>query len=161
MASRGDVNKLCSNLTQMGVEITPDELQNLSRTTALRIMKDSTVAVFLASPELCGYSFHHEQVSSTLLCTKGQFSGCSSAYLLPRNWPPTCYWPARIYNALNSLPGASCGFKRWPCSTKEAQSRSTLPTCWNPERGSSTRCSNKGSSELSIFIERQRRGSPI
>ena len=51
MANRGDINKLCSNLTQMGVEIKPDELQNLSRTTALRVMTDFTVAVFLASPE--------------------------------------------------------------------------------------------------------------
>ena len=51
MANRGDTNKLCSNLTQMGVEIKPDELQNLSRTTAFRVMTDFAVAVFLTSPE--------------------------------------------------------------------------------------------------------------
>lgn len=51
MANRGDVNRLCSNLTKMGVDIKPEELQNLSRAIAFRVMTDFTVAALLAAPE--------------------------------------------------------------------------------------------------------------
>ncbi|XP_003742425.1 myosin-14 [Galendromus occidentalis] len=51
MANRGDIARLCANLSRMGVEIKPEELQNLSRTTTFRVMTDFTNAAFLVSPE--------------------------------------------------------------------------------------------------------------
>ena len=52
MANRADFNKLCSNLTSMGVEIKPEEVQNPSRPIAFRVITDFATTVFLTAQDL-------------------------------------------------------------------------------------------------------------